>query len=144
VSLGQLDKAEAYFQRELAIYGSVYEDKHYLIGVALSNLSGVALERKDYQKAEALLRDALARYAKTLPAGHQLAGIGRVRLGHVLLREKRFAEAESESRTGYESLTKKGNSATSWIQTAREDLATEHDSLQHSVLAARSRSTLKQ
>jgi eukaryotic-like serine/threonine-protein kinase len=136
VSLGQLDKAEAYFRRELSIYRSVYDDKHYLIGVALSNLSGVALERKDYSRAEALLRDALARYAATLPPDHQLIGIGSVRLGHVLLRERRFAEAQSESRTGYDVLTKKSGSSVTWIQTAREDLATEHDSLQHPVLAA--------
>jgi eukaryotic-like serine/threonine-protein kinase len=140
VSLGQLDAAEGYFQRELAIYRSVYDDKHYLIGVALSNLSAVALERKDYHQAEALLRDALARYARTLPPDHQLAGIGSVRLGHVLLREKRFADAESASRAGYDILTAKGNSATSWVQTAREDLAIEHDSLQHPAVAVTVRS----
>jgi tetratricopeptide (TPR) repeat protein/predicted Ser/Thr protein kinase len=144
VSLGQLDKAETYFQRELAIYRSVYDDKHYLIGVALSNLSGVALERKDYRKAEALLRDALARYAATLSPDHQLAGIGKVRLGHVLLRAGRFAAADSESRAGLEILTKKSGSSVSWIQTAREDLATEHDSLQHARLASSDRVGLKQ
>ena len=136
VSLGQLDEAEAYFRRELSIYRSVYDDKHYLIGVALSNLSGVALEKKDYSRAEALLRDALARYAATLSPDHQLIGIGSVRLGHVLLRERRFAEAQSETQAGYDVLTKKSGSSVTWIQTAREDLATEHDSLQHPVLAA--------
>ena len=144
VSLGQLDKAESYFQRELGIYRSVYDDKHYLIGVALSNLSGVALERKDYHKAEELLRDALARYAATLPPDHQLIGIGRVRLGHVLLREKRFAEAESESRAGSDILAKKSGSSISWIQTARDDLSAEHDSLQHPQLAASARAASKQ
>ena len=139
VSLGQLDKAEPYFQRELAIYRSVYDDKHYLIGVALSNLSGVALERKDYRKAEALLRDALARYASTLPPAHQLIGIGRVRLGHVLLREKRFAEAESETTAGYDILTKKSGSSVTWIQTARDDLAMERDSLNSPLLTASAR-----
>ena len=144
VSLGQLDKAETYFQRELAIYRAVYDDKHYLIGVALSNLSGVALERKNYDKAEALLHDALARYASTLPPDHQLIGIGRVRLGHVLLREKRFAEAGSESRAGYDLLTKKSGSSVTWIQTAREDLAAEHDSLQRPELAAKAHDGRKQ
>jgi tetratricopeptide (TPR) repeat protein/predicted Ser/Thr protein kinase len=144
VSLGQLDTAHAYFQRELAIYRSVYDDNHYLIGVALSNLSGVAFERKNYPEAEALLRDALARYGRTLPPDHQLVGIGSVRLGHVLLRERRFADAESESRAGYDILTRKGNSATSWIQTAREDLAIEHDSLLHPAMAATVRSASKQ
>jgi eukaryotic-like serine/threonine-protein kinase len=144
VSLGQLDEAEAYFRRELGIYRSVYDDKHYLIGVALSNLSGVALERKDYQKAEALLRDALARYAAKLSPDHQLVGIGRVRLGHVLLREKRFVEADSESRAGLDILTKKSGSSVTWIQTARDDLAAEHDSLRRPVLAASARERPKQ
>ena len=122
----------------------MYDDKHYLIGVAFSNLSGVALERKDYHKAEAFLRDALARYAAALPPDHQLIGIGRVRLGHVLLREKRFAEAASESQAGYDILTKKSGSSVTWIQTAREDLATEHDSLQHPQLTAGARPQPKQ
>ncbi|MDB4910077.1 MAG: hypothetical protein JWO39_900, partial [Gemmatimonadetes bacterium] len=126
------------------IYRSVYDDRHYLIGVALSNLSGVALERKDYGKAEALLRDALARYRQTLPSDHQLIGIASVRLGHVLVREKRFAEAEPQSRGGYDILTKKGNSSTTWIQTAREDLAIEYDSLHRPDMAASFRSAPKQ
>jgi len=144
LSEGELDEAEAYYSRELGIYRSVYEDKHYLIGVALSNLSAVALERKDYHKAEALLRDALARYEKALPADHQLVGIASVRLGHVLARELRFAEAEAQSRAGYDILTKKKGSSVTWIQTAREDLATEYDSLRRPDMAAMVRSELKQ
>jgi hypothetical protein len=62
-----------------------------------------------------------------------------VRLGHVLLREKRFVEADAESRAGLDILTKKSGSSVTWIQTARDDLAAEHDSLQHPVLAASAR-----
>jgi len=124
------------------IYRTVYSDKHYLIGVALSNLSGVYLERKDYQRAEQLLRDALARFASTLPPEHPLAGVGHVRLGHVLVQQKRFAEAERESRAGYEIVIKKASSSVTWVRTAREDLAIEYDSLGQPALAERFRAEL--
>jgi len=142
LSQGKLDTAETYFRRMAEIYRTVYADKHYLIGVALSNLSGVYLQRKDYQRAELLLRDALARFGSTLPADHPLTGIGLVRLGHVLVQEKRFAEAERQSRAGYEIVMKKASSSVTWIQTAREDLAIEYDSLGQPGMAQRFRAEL--
>jgi len=141
-SEGKLDTAETYFRRMAEIYRTVYADKHYLIGVALSNLSGVYLQRKDYQRAEQLLRDALARFGSTLPADHPLTGIGLVRLGHVLVQEKRFAEAERQSRAGYDIVMKKASSSVTWIQTAREDLAIEYDSLGQPGMAQRFRAEL--
>ena len=142
LSRGNLDEAEAHFRRMAEIYRSVYADNHYLIGVALSNLSGVFLERQDFPHAERLLREALQRFAATLPPGHALAGTARVRLGHVLLRERRYADAEHESRAGYEILMTKASSSVSWIQTAREDLAIEYDSLRWPDTAARFRAEL--
>jgi serine/threonine-protein kinase len=38
---GELDKAEAHFSRMASIYRSVYGEKHYLLGIAQSNLASV-------------------------------------------------------------------------------------------------------
>jgi serine/threonine-protein kinase len=98
-------------RRIVGIYRTAYADKHYLIGIALANLGGNYLARKDNTRAEELFRQALAMYAQTLPAGSLNEGITRIKLGRTLLRERRFAEAEVETSTGYQILSKQANPA---------------------------------
>ena len=47
----QYDLAEPRFRRMLDIYRAVYNNHHYLIGIALSNLAGVYVGRKQYARA---------------------------------------------------------------------------------------------
>jgi hypothetical protein len=46
----------------------VYGDKHYLIAVALSNLSTVQMRRGDFVKAERLMHEVAARFTASLSA----------------------------------------------------------------------------
>jgi serine/threonine protein kinase/tetratricopeptide (TPR) repeat protein len=128
---GNLDEAEARFQRMTDVYRQVYQDKHYYIGVALSNLGGVYQQRAQYPRAEALFREVLRRYAETLPAEHQLVGIAQVRLGRQLVRQRRYADAEREILKGYEILMKQTSPPARWIDFAREDLVTVYGALNH-------------
>ena len=64
------------------IYKSVYAGKHYYIGIAVSNLAGVYIDRKNYGEAERLYREAIAMYKQTLSPEHLNVGIARIRLGH--------------------------------------------------------------
>jgi len=137
---GNLDEAEADFQRMADIYRAVYAGKHYYIGIALSNLAGVCVERKDYVGAEKLFLDALQIYSQTLPADHLNVGIARVRLGRALLLDRRFQDAETESREGYEILTRQPSAPDHWMQNARTDLVSEYEALHQPEKAAKFRS----
>ena len=135
----KLDEAEADFSRVVDIYRSVYGDKHYQIGIAESNLAGVYAERKEHARAEHLFREALQIYAATLPADHVSVAISRIRLGSTLVAERHYPEAEVESRVGYEILSKKASPSIKWLQTARQDLATEYEALHQPEQAAKFR-----
>jgi len=124
------------------IYRAVYAGKHYYIGIALCNLAGVYVERKDYAGAEKLFREALQIYSQTLPADHLNVGIARVRLGRALLLNKHYQEAETESRGGYEILVKLPSAPQRWMQNARTDLAREYEALHQPAQAAKFRSDL--
>ncbi|MBI3477464.1 MAG: tetratricopeptide repeat protein [Acidobacteria bacterium] len=139
---GKLDEAEAELSRTVDIYRTIYSGKHYYIGVALSNLAGVLVDKKEYSRAEQLFHEALQMYSQTLAPDHQLVGIAHARLGRALLRERRFAEAESESRTGYDILTKQSNPPVVWIQFARTDLSEVYDVLHQPEKASRFRAEL--
>ena len=137
---GNLDEAQADFQRMADIYRAVYAGKHYYIGIALCNLAGVYVERKDYPGAERLFRDAIQIYSQTLPADHLNVGIARVRLGRALLLDHRFQDAETESREGYEILTRQSSAPERWVQNARTDLVSEYAALHQPEKAAKFRS----
>jgi len=126
---GRYTDAEAYFRRMADIYRSVYAGKHYLIGIALANLGSVYMARKDNARAEQLYREALAMYAQTLPPDHLNVAITRIKLGRTLLRQDRLKEAQVECLGGYEILSKQANPSVTWLQSAREDLATIHSTL---------------
>jgi len=139
---GNLNEADADFQRAADIYRQVYSGKHYYIGNVLCNLSSVAMDRKQYDKAETLLRQALAMYAQTLNPDHQVVGIARVRLGRALLRQQRYAEAEQESSAGYGILVKESDPPTTWLQSARADLAEEYEATGQTEKAGKFRAEL--
>lgn len=111
------------------IYRAVYHNRHYLIGIALSNLAGVYVERKQYVRAEQLYRDALQVFAETLPPGHLNTAIAQIKLGRALVRERRYSEAEGHILAGYGILTKQTNPSVSYLQSARKELVTVYDAL---------------
>jgi tetratricopeptide (TPR) repeat protein len=133
---GDLDEAETDFRRAADIYRTVYNGKHYYIGVALANLGGVYNDRKDYANAELYFRQALAVYAATLPAEHQQVGIVRIRMGRSLLLQKKYKEAEAESRGGYEILMKQPTPPAGFVENARKDLVEEYAALHEPEKAA--------
>jgi tetratricopeptide (TPR) repeat protein len=112
-----------------AIYEEVHHGKHYVIGVALSNLADVEQRRGDSARAQELFRRVLGIYRETLPEDHPLQGVARVRFGHVLLLAGQTAEAEAQSRAGYELLVKRKNPQATWVTMARQDLATAYRAL---------------
>ena len=124
------------------IYKKAYNNKHYLIGIALSNLASVYVKREQYPRAEALYRDVLARYDGLLAPDHVNVGITRIKLGRALLRQRRYAEAAAESLAGYEILIKQANPGVSFLKAARTDLAIAYDSLRQPDKAQRFRSEL--
>jgi serine/threonine-protein kinase len=141
---GQLDEAERDFQRMIAIYRKTYDNKHYLIGLGLSNLGSVYADRKDYQGAERCYQDALAQYAATLPADHLYVGITRLKLGRAFLKARRYAEAERESRVAYDIVSKQPEPPQKWLGIARTDLVAEYEALGRPQEAAKYRSELEQ
>jgi len=100
------------------------------------------VDKKEYSRAEQLFHEALQMYSQTLAPDHQLVGIAHARLGRALLRERRYAEAESESRTGYDILTKQSNPPVVWIQFARTDLSEVYDELHQPEKASKFRAEL--
>jgi len=139
---GRYDEAERGFRRMIDIYRSVYEDKHYLIGLAYSNLAGVYTERKQYAEAERLFHEALRRYADTLPPDHLYIGIAHLKLGRTLLRAQRYTDAQRETLTGYQIISKQSEPAASWLKNARQDLAEEYDALDQPAEAQKYRAEL--
>jgi len=111
------------------IYDQVHHGKHYLVGVALSNLADVEQRRGNSQRAQELFQRVLAVYRDVLPEDHPLQGIARVRFGHALLAAGQPAEAESQSRAGYDLLVKRKNPPAVWLTMARQDLAAAYRAL---------------
>ena len=111
--------------------------KHYLIGVALSNLADVEQRRGNSARAQELFRRVLSVYRDALPADHPLQGVGRVRFGHALLAAGQVAEAEVQSRAGYELLVQRKDPQAVWLDMARKDLASAYRTLGRSADADR-------
>jgi len=108
---------------------AVYDDHHYLVGVALLNLGQAYLEEKKYARAEQEYREALARFIEKLPAGHANTAIAQNQLGHTLLLERQYKEAESHLLAAYEVLLKQPGQQASRIQNARKDLIAVYEAL---------------
>ena len=69
VAEDRYDEAVMHFTRMVEIYRTAYGGKHYLIGVALSNLASAYNADKQYAKAEPLFREAIAMYDGDAAAG---------------------------------------------------------------------------
>jgi serine/threonine-protein kinase len=134
--------AELCFQRMEVAYRKSRGDGHYLVATALSNRANVYLRQGHAERAERMFRDVVARYTRALSAEHLNTAIARVRLGRALVRQKRWREAASESRAGYEILLKQAKAPTSWLQGAREDLASAYAALGDQAQADRFRTEL--
>jgi len=139
---GHYDEAIAYHTRILDIYRKIYDDKHYLIALAISNLATAIYGKKDYPRAEQLYREAVRRYTEAQGPTHTNTAIARIKLGHVLIRERRFAEAQVETQAGYDILVKQTSPGMSFLVSARKDLAAEFDTLGKPDVAARYRAEL--
>ncbi|MGE5733114.1 MAG: tetratricopeptide repeat protein, partial [Gemmatimonas sp.] len=126
---GQYDEAERHFRRMLDIYHAIYGDKHYLIGIATSNLAGAYMGRNDFARAEQLYRDAVRRFSETQGPDHLNTAIARTKLGRALLRQRKFVAAREETLAGYEILVKQTNPSISFVTAAKKDLVAEYDSL---------------
>ena len=113
----------------LDTYHSIYGDKHYLLGIATSNLASVYNSQKDYPRAERMFREAVRRFTDAQGPDHLNTGIARIKLGRSLLRQRRFAEAVVETKAGYEVLSKQASPAIGFLQNARKDLVAEYDTL---------------
>ena len=133
------DVAAADFSRMVDVYRQIYHGHHYLIGIALANLASVRMAQHRYPEAERTFREALAMLQATLPPDHMHILVVRIKLGHVLMREGRYAEAVTETRAGYDVLSKQSDPTVSWLQVARKDLAADYDSLGHPGQAAQFR-----
>jgi len=121
----------------LGIYRAVYGDKHFLIGIATSNLASTYYGRHQYARAEDLYREAVRRFSESQGPNHMNTGIARMKLGRSLLHQRRFADAQVETLAGYEIMVKQANPAVTFIQNARKDLVAEYDSLKQPEKAAR-------
>jgi serine/threonine-protein kinase len=133
----KLDDAEAAYRRMLDIYRSVYGDNHYLIAVALSNLSTVYLRRGNLPEAERLMRDVVGRFTSALSAEHLSTGIARIKLGRIVIKQRKWVAGAVESRAGYEILVRQKSQQQVWLRMAREDLGAAYAAIGDSVGAAR-------
>jgi len=124
------------------IYRAVYAGKHYLIGIALSNLGSVAMERPDYARAESLYREAIAIFSDTQSPTHLNVGIARIKLGRALLRHGRLADAEPELLAGMDILKTQTVPSVGWVKNAREDLVALYDRMKQPEKAAAYRASL--
>lgn len=129
LTTGDLAGAEESFLRMMEVYDSIYSAPHWFKGIARSNLAAVYLEAERYTDAEPLFREAIEIFQEALSPEDMNTGIARIKLGRTLLRQGLWSEAEAESHAGYLILLDKTDPSVSWLQSARQDLATAYDAL---------------
>jgi serine/threonine-protein kinase len=122
------DEAGDAFRRAADAYRAA-DGKRFQAGVALVNLGSVHLAQHRDAEAERIIRDALALYAELLPDDHQNVAIAKGKLGRALVRQRRYQDAEPFLTAAYAVLHVPNAPATTWLQAAREDLATLHAAL---------------
>lgn len=93
--------AKADFENMADIYRKVYNGKRHCIGIALSNLAGVYVDKSQYRQAEKLRREILQPYSETSPANQLNVGIARTRLGRVLPQQRNHSHAQTARQAGY-------------------------------------------
>ncbi|HXT49942.1 MAG TPA: serine/threonine-protein kinase, partial [Thermoanaerobaculia bacterium] len=90
---GELDGANAHFERALAAYDRAYGRRSSLTAEVLNNLAELALRRERLEEAEALRREVLAINQVVLGPKHVFVAEDLSALGHVLLLRGRAREA---------------------------------------------------
>jgi serine/threonine-protein kinase len=138
------DAAEAAFSRMADTYVHIYAGRHYLIGIALSNLANVYMERGDLVRADSLFRDVIWRFTDTLSPEHLNTGVARIKLGHALVLLDRHSDAEPELLAGYQIVSAQSNPGVSWLQSARRDLVRVYEALGRAEEAERFRKEVEQ
>jgi hypothetical protein len=121
----------------LDIYRKVYGDNHYLIAVALSNLSTVSMRRGNFADAEQMMHEVVARFTSALSADHMSTGIARIKLGRTMIKQQKWSIGAAESRAGYEILVKQKAQQQVWLKMAREDLGAAYAAVGDSANATR-------
>ena len=122
-------EAEQCYRRMEEAYRASRGDAHYLVATALSNRANVYLRQGRAAQAEKMLRNVVARYTRALSPEHVNTAIARIRLGRSLVRQSLWREAVIETRAGYDILLRQAKAPVSWLQGAREDLATAYAAL---------------
>ncbi|MGE3231893.1 MAG: tetratricopeptide repeat protein, partial [Hyphomicrobium sp.] len=126
---GRLDEADAAYRRNETIYRQLHGERHWLIGIAESNLGSVAMARHDYTGAERRYREALSQFIAGQGADHLNTAIAEVKLGRALLRQRRWREAAEMSRQGHDHLQAREEAPAGFIEAARTDLAEAYEHL---------------
>ena len=139
-----LDDAQEKFQRVVEIYKAIYGERHYTVGIAISNLAGISYDKKDYPRAEQLFREAVRIETESLGPDNVNTGIAQIKLGRTLLHEKRYQEAEVETLAGYENQKKQASGSNSFIRAARKDLVADYQAMNEPEKAAKYQAELEQ
>ena len=120
-------RAASAFERAVEGYGAS-AGTHFQEGVSLANLGSVYLAQGDHARAERMFRRSLEIYAKVLPPDHVNVGIAKAKLGRTLLRQQRGGEAEPVLQQAEELLSRQPGPESTWLKSAREDLASVRQS----------------
>lgn len=128
--------AEAYFNRELAIYRATFRRPHAWIATAISNLATVAFRRGQLDLAETRQREALAAYKRLLQPNHMDVAIAQIKLGQILAERRRYAEALEPLLEAHRILVAQANPSMSWVTSVKAEIASVYEALGDSARAA--------
>jgi eukaryotic-like serine/threonine-protein kinase len=121
--------AEAYFNRELAIYRATFSGPHPWIATAISNLATVAFRRGQLDLAEKRQREALAVYKSLLQPNHVDVAIAQIKLGQVLAERRKYAEALEHLLEGHRILATQANPSMPWVASVKAEIASVYEAL---------------
>jgi serine/threonine-protein kinase len=137
---GNLDEAEADFNRMDRIYHIAFGDKDRHVALGRLRFGELYEARKDYPRAEQVFRESIRVFTEALSADNVQTGTARIELGGVLLREGRYREAEAELLAGYHIVTPGRSPSLEAAVEARRGLVSVYEALNAPDKAARFRS----
>jgi serine/threonine protein kinase/tetratricopeptide (TPR) repeat protein len=95
---GKSKEAESHLRRAVAIAQKYEQNEFHLLGMALSNLADLVLDRSDFGAAQSLYGEALRHLRKDLQTHKGAVVHCLASLAAALREEKRYAEAETSAR----------------------------------------------